>query len=314
MKRYILGIAILATSVLSIASEVDKRPIEIVVPYATGGTATQVAQFVSKVFSKNNWPNVVINKPGANTVIGTNYVAKSTPNGHTLLIGTASSMSAAMVFPSPGMEYTEKSFTPIALLHQTSLALGVASTSPIQNYEQFKSYVRENPKKFNLGVYNNSIAGVFVEWAKKEKLPPPNIILYKGSSQIDIDLAGGNLEFAFDNFGWGSPMLPLVNANKIRVLAILDSTAAKLLNTKVVNLSRTHPELEFSAWFGLYAPVGTPKPTIEEMNVAINRAVLDPEFQGQVKEMAGVGGKPADLLRLQQRDIATLKRLSLAVD
>ena len=299
MKKYLL--ALLTT--LSLNAVATDKIIEIVVPYGPGGAASNYAQLVSEILTDNGRPAVVVNKPGADAVIGANYAAKAKADGKTLFLGTTSSIAANVVFNAPGMEYNKDTFDPVIMLNQLSLTLAVPASSPIKNYEQFKFYVRANPEKFNLGFYNTNIANIFFDWAEKENLPRPTIIMYKGSAQLDTDLAGGNLPFAFDNYA--PPMTPLIEAGKIRVIASLDNTVPG-----VPNLSKHHPELAFGVWYGLFANTGTPKSVITEINQLINTEIKKPKYANKIKEMniRYIGGTPKDLQALQIRDLNTLKR------
>lgn len=304
---------ILSTNLIAKTINTKDKVIEIVVPYAPGGAATNVARFVAASFKEQGLETVVVNKPGNNTIIAANYAAKAEPTGHTIFIGTTSSQAANIAFKAEGMEYTDASFTPIVLLNQAGLALIVKSDGPIKNYKDLKSYVQKNPKEFNIGFYNANIANIFKDWARREKLPEPTIVLYKGSAQAVADVAGGTLTMAFDNFGWGAPMLPLIEAGKIRVIATLDNSASKetkKIRNTVVDIAKIHPEVRFSVWLGLFAPADTPKDVIIQMNQIINKAVANPKNKELIESMDGVGGTPEQLDRLVKRDLRTLSKFT----
>ena len=309
MKFFLL----ILLTVFSLSAIADEKPIEIVVPFGPGGAASNYAQVISEIFNDHGWPTIVVNKPGADAVLGGNYAAKAKPDGRTLFLGTTSSLSANPVVMPPGIEYNKNSFAPIVPIAQLSMVLAVPATSPINNYQQFKFYVRTNPEKFNIGVFNANLAGIFNAWAQKEGLPHPTTIPYKGSNQVVTDLAGGNLPFAFDTFS--APLLPLVKAGKIKIIATLDSASlveAGNLNTreKVINISSIHPDLEFGVWYGLFAPAGTPQSTINEMNRLINRVMQTPKYREKMQSMdiKYIGGTPESLKALQNRDLQTLSR------
>jgi tripartite-type tricarboxylate transporter receptor subunit TctC len=314
IKIILTGIlfVLLANTAIAKINTKDKG-IEIVVPFAPGGAATNVAHFVAAAFKEQGLETIVTNKPGNNTIIAANYAAKSQPTGHTIFIGTTSSQAANVAFKAEGMEYTDASFTPIVLLNQAGLALIVKEDGPIKTYEDLKSYVKKNPKEFNIGFYNANTANVFKDWARRENLPEPNIVLYKGSAQSVADVAGGTLTMAFDNFGWGAPMLPLIEARKLRVIATLDNSATKetaKIKNPVVDIAKIHPDVRFSVWIGLFAPAGTPKDVITEMNQIINKAVANTKNKEQVELMDGIGGTPEQLDELVKRDLRTLKKFA----
>ena len=307
MKKLFLILLICLTT--SIAAS-PQTPIEIIVPYQPGGAASDYARLVAKMLTDHGKPSIVINRPGGDAVIGANLVAKSTPDGHTLLLGTTSTMSANLVFPPPGIEYNKQSFVPIVQLNQLSMVLAVPANSPVKNYEQFKFYVRANPEKFNLGFYNAGIANIFYDWAERENLPAPNIVLYKGSGQLDIDLASGSIPFAFDNFA--APIVPLINDGRIRVIATLDSKSVQYVSKELRIDPPANLSIDFGVWYGLFAPAGTPAPAITELNSIINQSKMEPRYKEELTalKITQFGGTPNDLSQLQKRDFNTLKKLA----
>lgn len=292
-----------------------ERPTEIVIPFAPGGAASNTGQMAAKFLKDAGYNAIAVNRPGNNSIIANNSVAKAEPNGHTLLIGTTSGLSANLAFKSQqtGMEYTENSFSPIVLLNQSGFGLITAGDGAVQNYEQFKFYVRANPDKFNIGTFNLTYGALFKEWARKEGLPEPTIVPYKGSAAMVADVAGGTLFAAFDNFGHGAPMLPLLQANRVRLIATMDNSATneiKKIPYPVTDISKLHPELKFSVWLGLWAPAGTPASVTNEINRIINSAIKDPNNRDLTAQMDGIGGTPAVLENLFRRDLRTLSRLA----
>jgi tripartite-type tricarboxylate transporter receptor subunit TctC len=292
-----------------------ERLTEIIIPFAAGGAASNMGQLTSKFLKDAGYNVIAVNRPGNNSIIANNSVARAEPNGHTLLIGTTSGLAGNLAFRSQqvGMEYTENSFTPIVLLNQSGFGLITAGNGAIKNYEQFKFYVRANPEKFNIGTFNAGYGVLFREWARKEGLPEPTVVTYKGSAAMVADIAGGTLLAGFDNFGYGAPMVPLLQANRVRLIATMDNSATneiKKIPYPVADISQLHPELKFSVWLGLWAPAGTPVSVTNEINRIINSAVKDPNNRELIAQMDGIGGTPAVLENLFRRDLRTLSRLA----
>jgi tripartite-type tricarboxylate transporter receptor subunit TctC len=288
---------------------------EIIIPFAPGGAASNTGQMVAKFLNDKGYNVIVVNRPGNNSIIANNSVAKSEPDGHTLLIGTTSGLSVNLAFKSQqtGIEYTENSFVPIVLLNQSSFGLIISGNNVIKNYEQFKFYVRANPDKFNIGTFNITYSVLFKEWARREGLPEPTVIPYKGSAGMIVDVAGGNLLAAFDNFGQGAPMMPLLQANRLKLIATFDNSATKeikKISYPVADISKQYPELKFSVWLGLWAPRGTPGTTIKEINHIVNAALVDPYNRELMEKTDGIGGTPAVLENLFRRDLYILSRLA----
>lgn len=309
----------LATLLLFVSTAVfANQPIEIIVPYPPGGATDSLGRIVGEILNKNGMPSIVINKAGADAVIGTNFAAKAKPDGKTLFVGATGALDANIAFKAPGVEYNEKSFVPIVPLANISYVLAVPAASPIKNYEQFKFYVKANPDKFNLAFWNANTANVFYDWAKKENLPRPNIILYKGSGPQMIDLVGGHVPFAWDTW---LAVAPQFAGNNVRIIATLDRGGLEVVKklkpgNESVAISDIHPDLGIGVWYGLWAPAGTPKATIDEINKIINAAFKEPKYQEKL-EMLNVkiyGGTANSLLTKQSRNLQILKRIAQEVN
>lgn len=317
MKKLLLALTTIFISSLAVAQPNLSREatIEVVIPFAPGGAASNTGQMAAKFLKDAGYNAIAVNRPGNNSIIANNSVARAAPNGQTLLIGTTSGLSANLAFKSQqtGMEYTENSFAPIVLLNQSGFGLIISADSVIKNYEQFKFYVRANPEKFNIGTFNLTYGVLFKEWARREGLPEPTIVPYKGSAAMVADVAGGTLFAAFDNFGFGAPMLPLLQSNRLRLVATFDNSATKeikKISYPVTDISKLHPDLKFSVWLGLWAPAGTPTLVISEINRVINAALTDPRNRELLENADGIGGTPAVLENLFRRDLRTLSRLA----
>ncbi|CAB4137981.1 PBP2_Bug_TTT domain containing protein [uncultured Caudovirales phage] len=314
-------IAIIVAAGLTVSSawanssfEPTKRPIEIVVPYPPGGATDRLARIVDQIFQEHGWKSHVVNKPGADGVIGGNFAAKAKPDGHTVFMSGTGLLDANIAFRAPSIEYNERSFVPIVPVANVSYVLAVKKGMPIDSYEKFKFYVKANPNKFNVAFWNANTANVFYEWAKAEGLPRPNIILYKGSGPQIIDLLGGHVDFAWDTWIAAAPHF---NADKINIIATLDNQGAEVVKkikpgSEVVSVAQRHPELGIGVWYGLWAPAGTPKNVVDEMNRVINRALKDPKHQATLENLnvKRYGGTADSLGRLQGQNFNTLKKLA----
>lgn len=311
MKKIIMsvfGFLLLSGSVLA------ANPIEIVVPYPPGGANDKVGRVISEIFTDNGWSNIVVNKPGADGVLGSNFVAKSKPDGRTVLVLATSTLNSNLVFKAQGIDYTEGSFVPVAPVVDMGLVLVTRADNPINTYDRFKFYVKANPMQFNLAFYNANIARVWYEWAKTEKLPQPNIVLYKGSGPQVVDVLGGHVPFAVDT--WAS-VAPQVAAGKIRVLGTFDQTSLDMLRkveprADAVNIARAHPELDINARLAVWAPVGTPDAVTKEMNDVINRALAQPKYKERIDTLRlgkNIGGSREDLAKYRNKTTAVLNKI-----
>lgn len=306
---------VLATGLVQAkAFDPKNRPIEIVVPFPPGGANDKIARTVSEIFTEHGWKNVVVNKAGSGGLIGANDVAKAAPDGHTVLIIGTSSLQSNLVFKAEGLAYTDKSFVPVVPLTDFGFVLTTLRTNPINTYEKFKFYVKANPDKFNVGFFNANTANIYREWAKVEGLPTPNIVMYKGSSPQQVDLLGGHIPFIIDTYPAISAQ---VAAGKVRVLAAFDQGSyelAKKLNPQdeIVNLAKTHPNLDINAWYCVWAPAGTPDAVVKEINEVINKALKTPKYKAKVEAQDAkfYGGTVADQIRINKKTEEALKRIA----
>lgn len=290
----------------------NAEPIQLVVPYAPGGSADTMGRVINEILLENHLNSIVVNKPGAGTIIGANYVARAKPDGKTIFISAAGTLDSNLVFKAEGVEYSVKSFTPIIPLGTTSYVLVVPASSPINNYEEFKEYVKANPDKFNLGFWNASTANIFTDWTKKAKLPNPRIILYKSSNAQITDVIGNNIPFIFDT--WVA-VYPHLQDGKIKVIATLDKSnleAAKKFNPLAVSLAQLYPGLDFGLWYGLWAPAGTSPEFVAQLNSMINSALKDSRYGSRLVDLGfkDVGGTPKDLQSLQEKNYRILEKVA----
>lgn len=300
-KKIVFGILFASFCICAFAQSWNPPgPIQIVVPYTPGGSTDKWARVVSRIFSDRGWENYVDNKPGADTTIGSNLVANAVPDGRTLYLSGIGFLDANIAFKTQpeGIRYTEQSFTDIVPLGSGTLVLAVANNVPVNNYQEFKEYVKKHPKEFNLGFFNQYIANAFFLWARKENLPAPTMIMYKGSSPLDADLLGGQIPFAFDTY---NTIQPLQAAKKVKVIAVLDSVGYNLIkqaqpDTNLFNISKVYPELSIPIPYGLAGPAGLSKEAVYEINRVINAALKDPKYTKEMSDMwiSVRGGTPGD--------------------
>jgi tripartite-type tricarboxylate transporter receptor subunit TctC len=318
IKKIIFALLLTVAFVNSYAEQ--SKPIEIIVPYPPGGATDKWGRVISEILNERGQPSVVLNKPGADTVIGSNYVAAAKPDGNTLYIGGNGFIDANIAFKqkAPGIEYTPDSFAPIIPLGAGTAVLVVSNNVPVNNYKEFKEYVKKNPEKFNLGFWNSYTANIFYEWAKKEGLPKPNIILYKGSAPLAADVLGGHLPFAFDTY---TSMAPNYNAGKVKIIATLDNKGVDIVKkdnpkAQVVSIAKRVPEVDVSIWYGLYAPAGTPREVVAQLNAAINTALQDPKYTKNIEALhiANFGGTPDEQRQVQVKTLNIMRNVAKSIE
>jgi len=322
MKHFLIALVVLCNSMVTSATEVwpsGDKVIEIIVPHPAGGGGDKWGRVVNEIFRSQGWKSIVVNKPGADTVIGANHVASARPDGYTLFIGGTSFITnLAFQKRVSGIEYTEASFAPIISLGAGTAVLAVNKDLPINNYQEFKQYVKANPDKFNLGFWHSHTSNIFYEWAQKEGLPRPNIVIYKGSAPQIVDLLGGHVPFAFDVF---ANLAQHYQSGKVKIVAVLDSRGMEIIRktnaqANVVSLAHIHNSLDMPIWYGLYAPANTPPDIITKINQVINRALKDPKYSQDLSSLhvANYGGTILEQQQIQTRFLNNMRRLAAAAE
>jgi len=276
-----------------------KNNIEIVVPYSPGGAVDTSGRMIAEIFEKKGWKAIVVNKPGGDQTIGTNYVAQAIPNGHTLLLTGNGAMDANIVFDAPGRAYDENSLEAVGIIGYGSYVLVVSNESSVKNYEQFKKYVKEDPSKFKIGFFNIHTAAFIKEWAKIEGLPEPTIVPYKGSAPQITDILGGHIEFTFDTF---AAVNKLYSSDKLKIIATLDDKntdrVQKIKGDKsIIAISKLSPDLQQGPWHGLFVTAKTEKKVKEEIYNVVLEGIKQKEYTDRLQEFGffHLGGDSKEL-------------------
>jgi tripartite-type tricarboxylate transporter receptor subunit TctC len=317
MKKYVLSLIAAVTAFTCVTVQAQSQPwkptksIEIVVGSPPGGSQDNLGRLVSKIFEKHGWESHVTNRPGADGTIAANYVASQKPDGHTVFIGGLGFLDANLNSPTPptGIAYTRKSFSEITPIMQGSLVLVVNKDLPVNNYNEFKEYVRKNPNKFNVGTWNSQLTTVLKKWAELEKLPALTVVPYKGSAPMMTDLQGGSLQFSFDSWAISSTNL---EADRVKVIAVVNEADAGFIKrtwpanksqSHLVSLSTFQPKIGFFNYNALYGPGPMPAHIVNEINRVVNKAIKDPEYAPVFAGMRveATGGTPKDLERIHTR-------------
>ena len=293
----------LALAPITHAQNFPNKPVRLVDPYAPGGSTSVVSQLLSKKFQEfSDQPMVIDYKPGAGSNIGSDIVAKATPDGYTVLIGTSSLAINPHLYRS--MQFDPiKDLTPIAQLIRTPNVLAVNPALPVRTTAELIAYARANPGKLNYGSSGNGATNhmameLFKTLAKVDIQHVP----FKGGSEALAALLGGQIQVLFNP---ASTLAPQDKTGRLRMIAIASTERVKDLNLPTVAESGL-PGFKSEVWFGLFAPAGTPAPVIARLNALTNRILKDPSV-AEVLDKAGmepVGGSVEDLGKLLQTDSA----------
>jgi tripartite-type tricarboxylate transporter receptor subunit TctC len=270
-----------------------EKPITIIVPYPPGGFNDTLGRIVGKKLSDAWGTNVVIeNKPGAGTTIGTNFVARSSPDGYTILV--AQFPFAANPYLYKSLPYdTLKAFSPVVLAGRSPMVLVANSNSPIKTVSEFLALAKAKPGSVNYGSSgpgsSNHLAMVLFEMMAGVSL---NQVPYKGSTPLLTDLAGGQVEVAFDAY---PHVRPFLQSGKIRPVAIATEARSPLMPEVPTIIESGVKGYEASSWHGFVVPSGTPRPIVDKLNKQINLILKQEDVRKTFNEQGVVpdGGTSA---------------------
>jgi len=266
---------LLAASLLSgvaAAQSFPNKPITFVSPFPPGGGNDLISRSVAAPMSKDLGQNVVVeNRPGAETSLGMSSVARSAPDGYTVIL--TSSTFAINATLNPKLPYTQKDFEPVALLGSTPYIVTVNAASPIKTMNDLVSMARVKPGQvFHAGASLASKLGLeLLNLQSKVQITHVN---YKGAGLAATDLVGDRVTFMMAT---PPTVLNLIKAGKLRAIAVSSVAASSLApGQPTVADALKIPGFEVGTWYGILAPANTPADIVRRLNVAANKATSDP--------------------------------------
>lgn len=272
------------------AAQYPAKALRLVVPYPPGGSADVLARTLGQQVSSALGRAIVVdNKPGAGTAIGARDVAASAPDGYTIMMGTVSSHAMTPLI-NPQANYDPiKDFAPVAPIASIPFAMLVHPSVPAKSLQEFIALAKSQPGKLSYasaGVgTSNHLAGELLSSTVGIDLVH---VPYKGSAPALADLLGGRVNAMFDLLLTATKQVAAGNA---RALAVTASSRSSLLPEVPTFAEAGVPNYSVSAWFGIFAPAGTPAQAVERLNAEFRNAVHAPET---LKRLAGMGADPLD--------------------
>ncbi|WER45569.1 tripartite tricarboxylate transporter substrate binding protein [Cupriavidus sp. WKF15] len=304
------GLAALFSQAVLAADSYPNKPIRLVVPFAAGGTTDILARAVAAELAKlPGWNMVVDNKPGAGGNIGADIVAKSAPDGYTLLMGTVGTHGINQSLYGKLPFDPIKDFAPITEVAAVPNVLVVnpafAQQNKISNVRDLIAYARANPGKLNMASSGNGtsihLAGeLFKTQTRTYMVHFP----YKGSGPALTDLAGGTMQVMFDNL---PSSMALIKAGKLKALAVTSAKPSPALpDVPTIAAAANLPTYEASSWFGLLAPAGTPPEIVSRLQHEVAKALGAPAVRERLLAQGAepVGNTPEQFAALIKAETA----------
>lgn len=278
-----LAVTLLATPLLGWAAYPEK-PIEWVVPYNAGGGSDVVARVVSEPMSKTLGQSIVIlNKPGAATNIGADYVARAKADGYTILTADTATLAANPFLYKKLTYNVEKDFDTIGLMARFPLILVVNPKIPAKNLKEFIAWAKSQPQGVNYGSPGTgSPHHLATELFKMDTGLKLTHVPYKGAAPAVQDVMGGQVPFMFVDTAGG---YQYIEAGKLVAIGVASPQRVPGFDKIPTLAEQGLKGFEAYAWQGIVAPDGTPKEAIDKLNKALNDALASPQVKERFKTL-----------------------------
>jgi tripartite-type tricarboxylate transporter receptor subunit TctC len=300
---FALLLALIAAPALA-QTPYPERPIHIIVPFPAGGPSDVMARLIGDKMSADFGQGVVIdNRPGANTLIGAEYVAKSPPDGYTLLMAIDSTLVMNQYLYSKLPYDPIKDFAPITLVAKTIGLLVVNTQSDIKTAKDLVAKAKAAPGKLNCGAGTITTKLTCVLFAEKAGIDTV-MLPYNGSAEVAHGILTKSVDFVFDG---PSAVLPLIKSGDLRGLAKLDARPFPAMPDLPTLTDATGVDLgDVTVWLALVAPRGTPSPIIDKLAAEVAKVLSDPAVKAKA-DAVGLGpasSTPAELAAFIQHEAA----------
>ena len=305
LRTSIITLALSSALIAQAKNTYPIKSINLVVPYGAGGSADsrsrQLAQKMSVILKQSI---VVDNKPGAGGNIGTEFIARSAPDGYTIGMGNFAPLAVNKTLFGNLRYDPETDLTPIILIEKGPLILAVNPNSQYKTIQDIVTAAKAKPGTLTfssggIGGSHQLSAELFMQNAGIQMIHVP----YKSGSAGLTDLMAGNVDMMFDQM---YSAVPSIKADKLRAIAITSKKRSPLFPNLPSFAELGYPKVEVLNWQGFIAPAGTPKPIIDILNKAANEALKDPQLRelmlSQGNEIGG--GTPADFAALIKSESA----------
>lgn len=311
MRRAVtILVAALALSSAAVAQDFPSKTLRIVVPNPPGGTVDIVARAVAQGLGASLGQNVIVDlKPGGNNIIGSEMVARATPDGYTILLAATHFTINPLVrkLPYDGMN----AFAPVALLASTPNVIAVHPSIPANSLRDLVALAKSRPNELNCAA-GNPVSGIHLAAERFKSLAgiQMNYVPYQGGIQAVLAVVGGHADVVVAPL---SDAAPHITSGKLRALAVTSLQRFELMKDVPTLAESGFPGFEALQWFGAVVPAGTPKPVIARLSAEMRHALENPEVQSMFAKL-GISTTPlgaeqfGDFLRSETRMFATVLR------
>ncbi len=312
------AIALVATGAgPALAQNFPSKPIRIVVPYSAGGSTDLLARLVAQHMSETLGQQVnIINKPGGATMIGAEDIARSTPDGYSLLLATTATGTNTVIYKT--VPYTLASFSAVAPIAVTPNVLAVNATLPADTLPAFVAYAKSKPGVLNYaslgrGGLTHLVSEKFLALADLKIVE----VNFPGAGPGQTALAGNHVQVFFDSI---PATLPFFQSGQTRILAVTSEKRLATIPNVPTFAELGYPEMTKGGWYGVLAPAGTPAPVLQRLRAAVDGALQSPVVLKRLTELGAepLSMAPAAFDQFIREDVAywgeTAKRLGIQLE
>jgi tripartite-type tricarboxylate transporter receptor subunit TctC len=265
------------------AADYPTRPVKIVSPYPPGGTTDILARMLApRLTAALGQPVIVENKAGASSNIGTEFVARAAPDGHTLLLGNNTGIVINRNLYKLNLDPVT-ALAPVALVGQVPTTLYVHPSVPAASVKEFVELVRKSPGKYAFASAGSGspqhLAGEMFKTAFNVDMVH---IPYKGSGPAITDVVGGQVPVGFEST---VVLQPFVESNRARPLATTGAKRSISMPGVPTMMESGAADFDVTNWYGLFAPAGTPKEIVDRLNAEVRKAMADEEVRQRLAKM-----------------------------
>jgi len=292
------------------AEDYPSKPVKVIVPFAIGGGADIVARLVfQKLSVRLGQPFVIDNRGSAGGIMGTDAVAKSAPDGYTLVFGQTGPIAInPTLFPQVPYD-PEKDFSPIIQLASYPYIIGANLQIPAKNLAEFIQLVKDHPNQYSFSTAGKGssaqlAAELFMKATQTKMIHAP----YKGAGPALTDAIAGVVSITFGDAG---SSIPMVQSNRIRALAVTSKNRSKLIPDVPTVAESGYPGFEAVAWHSVLAPAKTPSAIIQLLNRELQEVLKDPEVKDRLQSygLEIVGGSSKDFADYIRTEIIKWKKI-----
>jgi tripartite-type tricarboxylate transporter receptor subunit TctC len=291
------------------------RPIKWIVPYTPAGITDSVTRIVAqKLEAGLGQPVIVENKPGANSIVGAEWVARSAPDGYTALTVIAAHAANATLYAGKLPFDPVKSFAPVTLVGIAPLILTVNNDLPARDVKELIAYAKANPGKISFGSSGVGAAAHLTTELLKQTADIDMVhVPFKGTAPALTALLAGDIQVLVDV---PFAMLPQVRAGKVRALGLFSGTRLAAAPEVPTIAEAGGPPLEGSTWVMFLAPAGTPRDIVNRLSSETAKIIALPEIRARLEQLGvePVGGTPAQAAKFLDEEIAKWAKVITAAN